>query len=107
MKKKVELKEISPGVWVGNLDTSTPSGEDFFKSSDRVAEMREMIQKKRDETCNAGKHNLTVIHHSYDGIMGEETFVRWCKDCGGIIVDVEGDSQPEHAGKMRFPKYTK
>ena len=55
--------------------------------------------------CTNGKHSLIDIHsHGYEdeGI----TVVRWCTECGAVVVDIDQDGRT-FAGnvmKMRFPK---
>ena len=58
--------------------------------------------------CNDGKHNLINIFTS--SISRDEfKVVRWCKDCGAIVIDVDVDGRT-FAGnimKMRLPKNTR
>ena len=53
-----------------------------------------------------GKHNLKVIYSS--GMYGEYEVVRWCKDCGAVVVDMDFDGRtaPGRIRKMEFPKET-
>ena len=54
--------------------------------------------------CKAGKHNLKVIYR--DGYEDhDQNVVRWCEDCGAVVVDVDYDNRT-NAGqimKMKFP----
>ena len=58
--------------------------------------------------CNGKDHNLIeilTVYQSYD----EEIVVRWCKDCGAIVVDIDYDGRT-YAGRhtsMQFPEYLK
>ena len=55
--------------------------------------------------CDGKTHNLEVID-TYD--VGWDTYhvVRWCIDCGSIVVDKEIDGRLDPGGsvKMKFPK---
>ena len=57
--------------------------------------------------CDGHNHCLVDIyaHGDYDGPIN---VVRWCCDCGAIVVDVEIDGRVRPGGKMkmRFPKDT-
>jgi hypothetical protein len=55
--------------------------------------------------CDGTNHNLVRIIRF--GNEMEETVVRWCKDCGAIVVDVDydGRTNPGRVMKMRFPTY--
>ena len=56
--------------------------------------------------CNGGGHDLKVISSSYGGAPGVETVVRWCANCGGVVIDtdVDGRTQPGAVMLMRFPR---
>ncbi len=51
------------------------------------------------------KHNLKEIYR-YDERDHSEV-VRWCEDCGAIVVDLEFDGRlsPGGATRMKLPKY--
>lgn len=55
--------------------------------------------------CDGSKHNLKVIY--VDNCINSERVVRWCADCGAIVVDVDVDGRtyPGLVMKMKFPKY--
>lgn len=58
--------------------------------------------------CKAGKHELIVIYEGRRNTLCEET-VRWCVNCGSIVVDLDYDGRT-NAGqimKMRSPEITK
>jgi len=58
-----------------------------------------------EEFCKNGNHNLTVIHSYYNDPLSENV-IRWCKNCGAIVVDVDydGRTNPGYVMKMKFPK---
>lgn len=55
--------------------------------------------------CSGGKHNLIDILTRYEG-YGEESVVRWCQECGAIVVDTDVDNRtsPGNRMKMKFPE---
>jgi len=57
--------------------------------------------------CDGTNHDLKVIYSNsgYDSAH----VVRWCVDCGAVVVDLEFDGRTRPGGimKMRFPKYRK
>ena len=54
--------------------------------------------------CDGKNHNLKVIY-SVDVGYREEHVVRWCKDCGAVVVDQESDGILfGNIVKMKFPK---
>jgi len=54
-------------------------------------------------TCK-GNHNLLDIY--CDGPEMEQSVVRWCEECGAIVVDVvvDGRTAPGRVMAMRLPK---
>ena len=54
--------------------------------------------------CSNGKHNLEKIYRLSDGHF--DTVVRWCSDCGAIVVDGEYDGRvsPGMYMPMKLPK---
>ncbi|KKK57157.1 hypothetical protein LCGC14_3057340, partial [marine sediment metagenome] len=51
-------------------------------------------------------HNLELIQRFPVGVDGEERAIRWCSDCGGVVVDLDVDGRavgPGDVMKMRFP----
>lgn len=57
------------------------------------------------EDCKVGNHSLIAICTSYKG-QGEVEVVRWCEECGSIVVDIDCDGRT-YAGavvKMKIPK---
>lgn len=53
-----------------------------------------------------GKHHNTQVIYRVDVDRFEEHVVRWCEDCGGIVVDLESDGRLfGKVMKMRFPKF--
>lgn len=57
--------------------------------------------------CKNGKHSLVAIFAV--GPEMEQQVVRWCGNCGGVVVDTDVDSRtaPGDVMKMRFPLITK
>lgn len=65
--------------------------------------MREIPQ-----SCLAGNHALIEIYrdrHSWDGSY---KVVRWCRECGSIVIDEEFDNRtyPGRVMKMKHPQIT-
>ena len=61
------------------------------------------------ENCIKGDHKLVEIfsaRHPWD--ESYET-VRWCSNCGAVVIDVDFDGRVNPGGtmKMKFPKITK
>lgn len=56
------------------------------------------------EKCKKGLHPLKEIMTISDGFIDQ--VVRWCPDCGAIVVDEDCDNRvyPGACMKMRFPK---
>jgi hypothetical protein len=57
--------------------------------------------------CDGSNHNLKIIY--IDHGLFNETVVRWCEDCGAVVVDkdVDGRTYTGYVRKMQFPKYRK
>jgi len=55
--------------------------------------------------CNGRDHNLKAIFGS--GSRDERAVVRWCLDCGSVVVDldVDGRTSPGYYKKMLTPRY--
>ena len=58
--------------------------------------------------CQGGKHDLKVIHSYYNDPLSENV-IRWCRECGAIVVDVDydGRTNPGYVMEMKFPKILK
>lgn len=59
------------------------------------------------EKCKEGLHPLKEIMRTSNGFVDQ--VVRWCPDCGAIVVDVDCDGRV-YAGnciKMKLPKLAK
>lgn len=57
-----------------------------------------------------GKHmgKLEEIHRDgRNSPLGEYEVVRWCPNCGAVVIDVEVDGRvyPGRVSGMRFPKF--
>lgn len=59
------------------------------------------------ESCKKGIHDLIKIY--VDAKWDSDNVVRWCKNCGGIVVDVDydGRTHPGRIMNMRFPNTIK
>ena len=60
------------------------------------------------EECRKGNHPLIELTRTWLGYGGEEV-VRWCPECGSVVVDVDVDGRTM-AGKqmkMRVPRIAK
>lgn len=57
--------------------------------------------------CDGTNHNLKIIYNN--SCVDSENVVRWCADCGAVVVDkdVDGRTHPGYVMKMKFPKYRK
>lgn len=58
-----------------------------------------------EQSCKDGNHDLIVIDSkTHDGMSIE--VIRWCPNCGAIVIDKESDGRlnPGAIMKMRFPK---
>ncbi len=55
--------------------------------------------------CDKVNHKLKIIY-AVRGCYGESEVVRWCSDCGGVVVDVDIDNRtnPGFIRKMELPK---
>jgi len=54
--------------------------------------------------CDGTNHNLKVIYGSGNDM--EMDVVRWCADCGAVVVDIDADGRTMMPGgirKMQFP----
>lgn len=60
------------------------------------------------EECKLGKHDLIEISRSTDMFHISEV-VRWCRNCGSIVIDNEMDGRvnPGQVMKMKFPELFK
>jgi valyl-tRNA synthetase len=56
--------------------------------------------------CDGKNHPLVEVSRT-NVTWDVVDVVRWCPDCGAIVVDVEIDGRvsPGEVMKMRFPKY--
>ena len=59
----------------------------------------------RKPKCSGGKHSLIKIT-SNEISYGEVEVVRWCSECGAVVVDTDYDGRTAAGAcmKMRFPK---
>lgn len=56
--------------------------------------------------CTGTTHDLKSILRTNGGAPGVESVVRWCANCGAVVVDtdVDGRTQPGDVMAMRFPR---
>ena len=59
------------------------------------------------EKCKEGLHPLKEIRRYTGGVA--DSVIRWCPDCGAIVIDAECDGRvyPGHYMKMKLPKLAK
>lgn len=59
------------------------------------------------DCTNNQSHNLRVVFKAPQGIG--VSVVRWCKRCGGVVVDTDYDrrTKPGAVSPMRFPDVAK
>lgn len=60
------------------------------------------------EGCKKGLHPLKVISVIQLG-MDEEKVIRWCPECGAIVIDhdIDGRTMPGYYKKLQYPNITK
>ena len=60
------------------------------------------------EACRKGKHPLIELTRTFIGYGGDEV-VRWCPECGSVVIDVDVDNRtmPGKIMKMRHPRVLK
>jgi hypothetical protein len=58
------------------------------------------------EDCKKGNHPLIDIYEDYCGGDMYSNVVRWCPECGAIVIDVDSDGRthPGQIMKMKIPK---
>ena len=63
--------------------------------------------KEMYEKCKEGKHPLKEISRTSDGFT--DKVIRWCPDCGAIVIDMESDGRvyPGRYQKMNLPALCK
>lgn len=57
------------------------------------------------EECIKGNHDLIEVHRVYY-LYNEDHVVRWCRECGSVVVDIEVDGRTMAGGimEMKAPK---
>jgi len=55
------------------------------------------------------RHNLIKIYEAGHSMSGSSSVVRWCTDCGAVVVDVDydGRTNPGQTMKMKYPEISK
>jgi valyl-tRNA synthetase len=58
------------------------------------------------QPCRDGKHDLIVITSNYADGYGAEEVVRWCRNCGAVVVDRDIDNRTRigYFMNMKFPR---
>jgi hypothetical protein len=58
------------------------------------------------DKCDGHDHMLIEIYRRHGA--ASDAVVRWCIDCGAVVVDEDSDNRtsPGQYGKMRFPRMT-
>lgn len=77
--------------------------EDVLKAVRNSAVMNYNVYKK----CTQGRHRLVEVYRADNGF--EDEVVRWCSNCGAIVVDVDYEGRV-YAGqimRMRLPELAK
>lgn len=71
--------------------------------------LRVSKREKDMSKCENGQHNLLEIFRSLHSWDGTEKVVRWCDNCGAVVVDIDVDNRisPGAGQKMMFPKNIK
>jgi hypothetical protein len=56
--------------------------------------------------CSKGIHNLIEIYNASSRYDNSSVVVRWCQDCGAVVVDEDYDGRTNAGSimKMRLPK---
>lgn len=59
------------------------------------------------ERCT-GKHELIVLMERGTGDPGVSEVVRWCRNCGASVIDIDVDGRTQPGGEMpmKFPRIT-
>lgn len=62
------------------------------------------------QMCSKGQHSLIVVYKEtpYSSMGRGEIGVRWCSNCGAVVVDLESDGRvsPGYVRKMQWPSIT-
>jgi len=60
-------------------------------------------------SCIPGQHKLREVYVARGEHPGSHEVVRWCKQCGAVVVDVDfdGRTQPGAVMKMVIPNVSK
>lgn len=56
--------------------------------------------------CSNGRHSLVeLLERSSDAAPDATLVVRWCRNCGAVVIDtdIDGRTMPGDVMKMRFP----
>jgi len=72
-----------------------------------MLEINKINLKLNKMKCKNGKHDLWEIYRIWADPVSDEV-VRWCKDCGAIVIDSDSDrkTNPGSVMEMKFPNIT-
>lgn len=107
------IGDVSPGDVATTLAASLLVGS----SKKRDDELDELIEEKRKrheigsrvlellDCCTNGNHQLQDIYEGAFGVSGVSDVVRWCSNCGSVVVDenVDGRTSPGKIMRMKSP----
>lgn len=54
-------------------------------------EYKAEVRKAFEEDCKKGNHRLDIVYSS--GGDQERHVVRWCRNCGSLVIDVDFDGR--------------
>jgi len=96
MSKKcnINLTEVRPGVYVGNINVETSSGEDFFEDPDRASQMQALIEKNhpKPKEIVLGKYEHGTYkgnRYSHHGVGGTNSWNKKIRDNNMLNVKFE------------------
>ena len=61
-----------------------------------------MVNNKLDN-CKTGMHSLIEIYTRYRG-QDETEVVRWCAECGSVVIDIDCDNRTYPGSIMQMKK---
>lgn len=61
------------------------------------------------DLCKRGKHSLIVVYYEGSDENRAQPVVRWCEDCGAVVVDVDfdGRTHPGRLMQMKVPNVSR
>ena len=63
------------------------------------------MENNQLDNCKTGMHSLIEIYTKYRG-QDETEVVRWCTECGSVVIDIDCDNRtyPGSIMKMKKPR---